>query len=205
MRAISSFLRIFTMLVFGWLLPGLLMAKVSLDGVNALVAAGTIGQQSFLAEVGPLIAVLLGATPMLIIMGVPQCAAMMRRICLAIAGCLVPNLHARIQQGQQAIDTHTRNLLEQGHAEGLWDLSGWNGDLSYTMDWGELELQGHPSPPLMKVSTLFERNHTSHGDLEDVIERCGSYDGLWTWQRVVVWLSTNTPWITKRRTTLPVT
>lgn len=171
MRFLSTFVRIFTTIVLGWLLPGALLAQAALSTIEALVAAGTVAPDSFLTKVGPLFAIVLGAGPMLVILGAPRYEDMLERVLFTLARLLVPNLRARVQQGQQAIDTHARDLLEQSHAEGRWDLSGWNRSLHYTIDWGNVQLQWHPSQPLINLTSLSENTHTHQSHLKSIIRK----------------------------------
>lgn len=83
-------MRFLSTIVFGWLLPGALMAQAALSTVEALVAAGTVAPDSFLTKVGPLFAIVLGAEPMLIILGVPRYEDMLDRVLFTLARLLPP-------------------------------------------------------------------------------------------------------------------
>lgn len=199
MPVLIFFLGIVAALAVGIILPVLLVHVAINAAMQALIASGIIDPQSFFAVVGPALFLFLGLVPILALLMLHKKGILTQDTALRIASPFVPDLLVRVHQGQQAIDTYVRDALEQGHATRGWDLSAWNGRLRYTNVWG-LKVQWEPNMPYADVQAICDDAvaHDPNMERHAILPASGCYDGLWVWQRGLVYLCVHTHWDTHK-------
>lgn len=108
-----------------------------------------------------------------------------------LAAFLVPNLPQRVAIGQEAIDAYIREILEHDHQTGRCDLTGWNGYLRISTDWG-LRAQTRPKGPIIPITSPQAEGHMP------ALDRSGAFEGLSCWQRRVVLQFTYLEWTSQK-------